>query len=929
MRWLHLGFIGLRWRVVLPTLLIFALTTATFAWMQRRDIERDAAREYAAARDRHHLLIEQLLSETGQRMQTLAAVFANPPGIIQGLQGSTSSRELKVIESLWNELHIHADLESVTMFDTAGRALLAWGRQDLQAPAAALATGALRREMPMQALVCPSDCVLQTAVPLMLRGRLAGTLVLSAGLHDVILAFRRIAGAELALVAQGRALPHQLYLPALQARLISVSGDPSNTQLLLQATALPEPGEYQVSTGSRHYRLQAYHPPRAQGQAWFIVIMDITAQSHRREQALREHLYVAAAVLTIASVALLMMLASALQRLRQLGRAMPLFGAGRLSEASAHLPAPRRWMRDEIDVLAEVMRRAAEDLSRLQEQNQQQMHLLARQAEVLQQERDFIAHLLDTAPIPIVNHTTDGQIALCNAYAVRLSGREASELHRLGFITTFFTPEQQVSLRQLLTGTQGESIVHSEGCVQRPDGSTREVVWFHSPFGRADDQRADWLSVGLDVTAHRQAEQRLLHLLDHDPVTGLLNRNAFQRELGRLLAAPDGQGVLLVCDIDEFKAANEVGGQERGDALLALVAHKIQDLTPILSARLASDEFALYYTGMSLAEAIVLARGLNQALVGIGATLGLPKHSFTVCVGIAQAQGPHAQAEDLLTQANAALSQARRRGEGSWHVYDANDPYVIDQGRRLLWSVEIDRALAVGEQRLLLHYQPVQELRTGRIAHWEALIRMRSSDGRLILPGQFIGVAEATGQIRRIDRWVCEHVTALLQTHPDLCLAINLSGRSLDDEDILETLRHGLVESGVSGERLIIEITETAALADIKASARLMDRYRALGFRFCLDDFGVGYTSFQYLKELPVDAVKIDGSFIIGLKRNQDDQIFVKTLTEAVHGFGKQVVAEFVEDAETLDLLQAFGVDYAQGYHIGRPAARPDLAVAA
>ncbi len=168
-----------------------------------------------------------------------------------------------------------------------------------------------------------------------------------------------------------------------------------------------------------------------------------------------------------------------------------------------------------------------------------------------------------------------------------------------------------------------------------------------------------------------------------------------------------------------------------------------------------------------------------------------------------------------------------------------------------------------------------------------------------------------------------------LHCPPAWRLALNLSGRSLDDEETLETLRQSLAQHAIPGERLILEITETAALADIRSAARLMQRYRELGCSFSLDDFGVGYTSFQYLKELPVDSVKIDGSFVVGLKRNRDDQVFVKALTEAVHGFGKQVVAEFVEDGETLDMLQGYGVDYAQGYYIGRPSSRPGLLLAA
>jgi EAL domain-containing protein (putative c-di-GMP-specific phosphodiesterase class I) len=201
---------------------------------------------------------------------------------------------------------------------------------------------------------------------------------------------------------------------------------------------------------------------------------------------------------------------------------------------------------------------------------------------------------------------------------------------------------------------------------------------------------------------------------------------------------------------------------------------------------------------------------------------------------------------------------------------------------------------------------------------------MIDTDGTIIMPGEFISVAERTGLIHQINRYVLqasiEKLASLKGLETRINLSINLSGRVMDDPQLLQQLTHLLSSHNVDPQRLVFELTETAALADVNAAERLMTELQSLGCRFALDDFGVGFSSFYYLRELPLDIVKIDGSFIKQLPNNPKDQVFVKALTEMAHALGKETVAEFVEDETTLNLLADLGVVYAQGYHIGRPS---------
>jgi EAL domain-containing protein (putative c-di-GMP-specific phosphodiesterase class I) len=268
------------------------------------------------------------------------------------------------------------------------------------------------------------------------------------------------------------------------------------------------------------------------------------------------------------------------------------------------------------------------------------------------------------------------------------------------------------------------------------------------------------------------------------------------------------------------------------------------------------------------------------------------------------------------------MYQAKEAGRNCWHVFLDSEQAREQMSAKVTWKDKIEQALV--DQRMTLYFQPIMEIANGEISHYEVLIRMIDTDGTIIMPGEFISVAERTGLIHQINRYVLqasiEKLASLKGLETKINLSINLSGRVMDDPQLLQQLTHLLSSHNVDPQRLVFELTETAALADVNAAERLMTELQSLGCRFALDDFGVGFSSFYYLRELPLDIVKIDGSFIKQLPNNPKDQVFVKALTEMAHALGKETVAEFVEDETTLNLLADLGVVYAQGYHIGRPS---------
>ena len=247
--------------------------------------------------------------------------------------------------------------------------------------------------------------------------------------------------------------------------------------------------------------------------------------------------------------------------------------------------------------------------------------------------------------------------------------------------------------------------------------------------------------------------------------------------------------------------------------------------------------------------------------------------------------------------------------------------------RRVYGKAEVQQALDSGT--LMLHFQPIREVLGTRVSHYEALLRIRQEDGSLRPPAGFIDAAERSGMIHLVDRRILSLALDQLADVPrkEIIFSVNLSGPGLCDPEFTNHLVAELERTGVDASRVVFEITETAAVADFPAARELMGTMRALGCRFALDDFGVGFSSFYYLKQLPIDFVKIDGSFITRLSVNADDQILVRALSQVARGFGKETIAEYVEDDETLALLAEFGIDYAQGYYLGRPLPAPEAFV--
>jgi diguanylate cyclase (GGDEF)-like protein len=430
----------------------------------------------------------------------------------------------------------------------------------------------------------------------------------------------------------------------------------------------------------------------------------------------------------------------------------------------------------------------------------------------------------------------------------------------------------------------------------------------------------------------RVMESRLQHMVYHDELTGLWNRRRLKEaiELSALRATNLHRPCALVLiDIDRFKLVNDLEGYDAGDRMLTEVARilKRHASASDTAARVGSDEFALLLDGCGPERACERAEAIRSELDAYRFCHGHRYYRTCASVGVAAMAGGERNpgTTELLARADQACFVAKQHGRNRVHVYSDKDPELECLRRDHGWAPLIREA--VEQDRLFFCYQPIVRVLDGAITHYECLLRMRTADGEILMPGDFIPVAERTGLIHHIDMWVVDHALDFLAGLPPeqnrVSASINLSGHAFRNADLFDLISRRLEMSWVSPTRLVFEITETAAVENLEYGRDVVARLRALGCRFSLDDFGSGFSTFHYIKHFPVDYLKLDGVFIRNIARDRTDQELVRHMIAIGRSLGKETVAEFVETREAYDTVCRLGVDFVQGHFLGRAEELP------
>ncbi|WP_428610510.1 EAL domain-containing protein [Sedimenticola sp.] len=438
-----------------------------------------------------------------------------------------------------------------------------------------------------------------------------------------------------------------------------------------------------------------------------------------------------------------------------------------------------------------------------------------------------------------------------------------------------------------------------------------------------------------DVSQTRSLAAQVSWQASHDTLTGLVNRGSFDSRLDRLLRDAMESGrihSMLYLDLDQFKIVNDTCGHVAGDELLRQIANSLSEhiRSGDTLARLGGDEFGVLLADCTEPVALRIANKMRQAIMDFRFIWDDRSYAIGVSIGVVAITAESERAEQVLSAADTACYAAKDGGRNQVHVYRSDTGEAAQRQGEMHWVARIHSALE--EERFCLYVQPIVPIdkQTAHSGHYEVLIRMRDEEGKLVPPDKFIPAAERFGLMPRIDRWVVNQVFSLIEREHEMlvlggyCFAINLSGGSVNDEDTLAYIGKKLDECRIPAGMISFEITETAAIANLSSASYFIRTLKQAGCQFSLDDFGSGLSSFAYLKNLPVDYLKIDGAFVRDLATDPIDRAMVQAINQIGQVMGLKTIAEFVENETVLTLLREIGVDFAQGYGIARPVPLTD-----
>ena len=602
------------------------------------------------------------------------------------------------------------------------------------------------------------------------------------------------------------------------------------------------------------------------------------------------------------------------ERLRQRTAGVALAGMAQLYRIGAQEVAERK--------LASANEQLRQEISK-----RERLEARAREVERgLREVRGRFESAFNNAPIGMALIAMDGHWLQVNDALCRITGHVRDELKATTLLA--LTHPDDIDLDAQDMGQLQAGQISSYQVEKRYRHAWGHDVWVlvtASIVRDADQNPLYVLTQVQDISERKELARHLEYIVDHDFLTGLLNRRQFERELAKeteRAARYGAPGAVLLIDLDNFKVVNDTFGHKAGDDVLKGVAGLLRQRlrhTDVV-ARFGGDEFAVLLPETDADHARLVADDVVNALGRETAVLADRSIRITASVGVAMFDG--LTDVEMLAYADIAMYEAKETGRNRVEVYrplrDGREPVSA----RLAEAERIRHALE--EDRLILYCQPIFDLGSNQICQYELLLRLPDEEGgEPLLPNAFLYCAERFGLIQAIDGWVVRKAIALIAEHAraglKLVLNVNLSGKSIGDRKLATLIEDALEETGIDPARLVFELTETAAISNIEEAKTFAVRLHGRGCRFALDDFGAGFGSFYYLKSFPFDYLKIDGEFIGGLATSRMNQLVVSAIVSIARGMGKETVAEFVADEETAHHLRKIGVDLAQGYYIGVP----------
>jgi diguanylate cyclase (GGDEF)-like protein/PAS domain S-box-containing protein len=921
-------FVSLKWKLLLLMSAIFFIIAIGVSWLTYLHGEQQLQHRL---QEHQQQSIKQLNTQISSAQQRLIKQLEYLTLLVKPQTQAPSPDQLRTTLNLhfartldlWN-------LDQFQIHSAAQGLILQKGSDNPRLQG--LSLQAISTERPAAGLSCDTNCRILAAVPIMLAQDEIGSLSMSTSIAEIILQTQQRSDEEVGVLLQQPSSTSSS-LPEWRLDVVALSNKKTSLPLLTTLARNQDfagEGSYQLQLKGKYIEallipIKGIHENQ---KAFWIQIADISSDYAAIKNAFIIQLTITLGGLLGSGLLLVFLLHRPLDRLAHVASCLPSLARRDFNhireqlQQDSHLRHPGST--DELSMLVTSTLRLTNELERLDREMRSRNIKLKRKGLELSRQNDFVSGLLDNAQAVILVQDSQGRCKSLNKFGRKLFGYSETQTHQRLFSELFGTldNEQAVQLDDLYSGFR-QLYRYQTQCLDA-QGNPHSIAWIHSSLTQQDRSNSV-LSIGMDITEQMQVQKQLQWLANHDSLTQLPNRSHLQQQLGgRISQARITQTKLAVlfCDLDNFKQINDSLGHPVGDALLTQVAERLTTLVrrQDMVARLGGDEFVILLD--DLAQSEDATRVADKILRRLEPSFKIDQQELFVSASIGIAFYPQDgdDATTLIKHADIAMYQSKAAGRKRFSLYTPEQSIGLEERLNLGSSLRH----GLGRNEFVLYYQPQLDIDAKRVIGVEALIRWIHPTRGMVPPDKFISLAEETGQIIDIGRWVIQEACAQLkrwekQGIHGLRMAINLAGPQIMSDQLIGDVCRTFAQTGVNPELIELEITEGFIMSQPEDTIIRLMALKELGISLSIDDFGTGYSSLSYLKKLPVDKLKIDKSFVFDIGRSSSDEAIAKAVIALGQSMNLKVIAEGVEELQHIEFMRSNGCNELQGFYFSKP----------
>ncbi len=930
-------YISLKWKAVVFLSLVLIAISSVWTWQfirnQLDEFDLELVRTHKTQTD----LLSELVMDNFLRLSQFSELISGRQVVQQSLNKLLASGNSlqQSLEQDWISYHVNIGLDYLAIYNSEHQMLGEVSSPELHvdddfqfAVLRRLDTGT-RVDEPMNLIYCRKICLLIVLQPFINDQGATGTIVLAQNMADVVRIFYNFSNSGLGILLQGNAYPgsnaSDRYLADWKTFAWAVSDFryifPIIKKYADTHELKTEPHTELFELEGKQFMMSTLHLANISSvgdRTIFVSVEDKSAAHQLLVSVIKRALFTVVSGLLVAEFMLLLLIHRPMKKLENITEALHLLPQQNFAHAVQRVANRKSIFMDELSVLEHSTVYVARELEKLHMEVNLKNLSLEEQVHALTRSRSFLKRLFDNSQIFIITQDFDFNIQSTNKKFDSLFEGSPEK-----FSSLIYDVLELDEFKRLTSSLKNQSIDVFQQEYHLLDKHNKKLIitWTHTLV--EDEQGSQViLSIGMDQTRQKMAEKELRWMANNDGLTGIGNRRFFNSRIREMLST-EVSGALIFIDVNRFKQINDIYGHNAGDLVLIDISNRLRRLTRSVDtiSRFAGDEFTILMGNIGRDDLPAVLEKLSTELTSSIALQDGRNINYSVSIGASVFPEQGNDPQSLIINADMAMYHAKKKGMGRWHLFETTDErvYQIKKDHNLILAIK--HALKTGS--FTLAYQPVLDITKNRISHYEVLIRLQGEDGEQISPAVFIPLAEKTGEIRNIDEWVLDKSLSTLRSRAtrgdNLTIAINISAPTMQADDFPEMVFSALDKYAVDTSKLIIELTETAYIENFQQVLSNLRQITDKGVRVALDDFGVGFSSFTYLKMLPLSYVKLDGSYIQNIVNNPDDQVFVKSLSAMVQAFGMKVIAEFVSDEKILAMVTELGVTHGQGYFIGKP----------